>query len=72
MADFCRQCTLETFPEVNYDAHGDLVGLCPEGETVVVLCEGCGWTMPVDSRGECQIHGECIAERRKGMNDVRN
>jgi hypothetical protein len=60
VADFCRQCSAVDFPDINYDEHGDLVGLCAPGETIDVICEGCGWTVPVDHRGECQVHDECL------------
>lgn len=58
MADFCRQCAIETF---GVDA-GDLRGLNkPEvlsGTTgFPTICEGCGYTY-VDHMGQCL--GGCI------------
>lgn len=53
MADFCMQCSIETFGE---DSH-DLAGLSTLADSVrkkyaVVLCEGCGQTM-VNHLGKC-------------------
>ena len=59
MADFCKQCSEHLFG----DDYRDLAGLCSEGETVHVICEGCGHTH-VDNQGKCvspyclQTHGE--------------
>lgn len=50
MADFCWQCLERELapecPECN-----DLAGLCVEGETANVLCEGCG-VITVDHQGK--------------------
>lgn len=48
MADFCKQCSIDTFTE----DFGDMQGLCKEDEMVHVLCEGCGPCI-VDSEGKC-------------------
>lgn len=48
MADFCRQCSLETFG----DDIGDLQGLCDKDEIIQTLCEGCG-PIYVDHNGSC-------------------
>lgn len=55
MADFCKQCALDTFGE---DA-GDLAGLSTPGDTEaglfsVCLCEGCG-PVQVDHTGH-RVH----------------
>lgn len=57
MADFCKQCSLETFGE----DFGDLQGLTRPIDTLfnlyaLVLCEGCGATQ-VDHTGCCIHHG---------------
>ena len=59
MADFCKQCSEETFGE----DFGDLKGLITkeqeeEGYSVSVLCEGCGPAI-VNSEGEC-ISKHCL------------
>lgn len=54
MADFCKQCSIDTFGEDSKD----LAGLCKEGETIIVLCEGCGCT-EVDWKGKC-INPDCL------------
>lgn len=59
MADFCRQCSIRDFPDVDYEEFGDLMGLCDPGQTTIVICEGCGGTVPVDYLGNCMIHEEC-------------
>ena len=67
MADFCRQCwedvSLDKEEEYNsifnfYLHTGDLEGLCKEGETIQVLCEGCGNTF-VDHTGKC-VYNKCL------------
>jgi len=65
MADFCRQCVQDLFPDHNGEITGDFVGMTtPEDETkglyAVVLCEGCG-PCQVDSRGNC-ISVDCFEE----------
>lgn len=50
MAEFCFDCTKETFGEVPLKNH-DFYGLCKEGEIVHVLCEGCGYIW-VDHTGK--------------------
>ena len=37
-------------------AESDFIGLCAEGQTVAVLCEGCGW-IDVDHLGACTGNG---------------
>lgn len=68
MAEFCQQCSIETFGE---DLR-DLADVAPpawdaEGAGAAVLCEGCGNTV-VDSAGRCvwnhcPLHG---VENTKG------
>lgn len=58
MADFCKQCSEETFGE----DFGDLAGLSNPWHTLyrlypVVLCEGCG-PIQVDHTGKCI--GDCL------------
>lgn len=53
MADFCMQCCVEEL-EVPAESN-DLKGLCGEGFTIDVLCEGCGYTT-VDKDGRCLKH----------------
>ena len=64
MADFCRQCSIETFGE----DFGDLKGLStPEhtaqGLYAVVLCEDCG-PIQVDHEGNC-ISPDCWKKGHK-------
>jgi hypothetical protein len=47
MADYCAECADRLFGSAKF---GGLVGLCEEGECVVVLCEGCG-TVVIDHTG---------------------
>lgn len=58
MADFCKQCSIDTFGE---DFH-DMAGLGPAGCEAEwlcqVLCEGCGPTM-VDQSGTC-VDPHCL------------
>ncbi|MDW9491735.1 hypothetical protein [Sinorhizobium meliloti] len=59
MADFCRQCSIDTFGE----DFGDLAALSTVEDTekglyAVVLCEGCGPTQ-VDHEGTC-IAPDCV------------
>ena len=49
MADFCFICTHELFGE-EYADNNDLSGLCEDDESVIVLCEGCGF-IEVNSDG---------------------
>ncbi len=56
MADFCKQCSIDTF---GFDA-GDLANLQTEADTssglsTIALCEGCGATQ-VDHTGKCVCH----------------
>ena len=53
MADFCVQCD---------EKLGGLVGLCPKGKMVGVICECCGPTW-VDHKGNC-VASDCAC--RKG------
>lgn len=59
MADFCRQCAIDTF---GFDS-GDLRGLS-KGEVLNVsqgfatICEGCGYTS-VDHMGQC-VANNCL------------
>lgn len=59
MADFCSQCSLDTFGE----DYGDLI---PEGSGPLMpgcgylkMCEGCGFILVNEN-------GECIATRAEG------
>jgi hypothetical protein len=54
MADFCKQCSIETFGA----DYGDLKGLCKEDELIVELCEGCG-PIQVDHTGKC-VSVDCL------------
>lgn len=71
MADFCFQCSLDMF----FGPPGDMNGLCKEGYSVPVLCEGCGYTW-VDHRGWCIApgcdlhHGEAPPERSEALRSV--
>lgn len=47
MADFCLDCNIK----INGVEVSDFEGLCEPGETVEVLCEGCGY-IKVDHTGE--------------------
>ncbi len=54
MADFCSQCSIETFGT----DHGDLSGLITQENSAAgyvrpVICEGCGPTY-VNHLGECR------------------
>lgn len=65
MADFCQQCSIDTFGE----DFGDLAGITPKEEAVygffcVVLCEGCGATQ-VDSEGRC-VCSDCLEKHNPG------
>lgn len=64
MADFCKQCSIETFGE----DFGDLKGLSmPEhtaqGLYMTALCEGCG-PIQVDHEGVC-VSEDCIEKGHK-------
>ena len=59
MADFCQQCSIDTFGEDSRD----LAGLIAEAEVrrgfcALVLCEGCGPTQ-VDHEGRC-VSDDCL------------
>jgi len=55
MADYCAQCA----KALGFEGERDLAGLCGEGETASVICEGCGFTY-VDREGRCT--GGCDGE----------
>jgi len=59
MADFCKQCSEALLGE----DFGELRGLCGEGQTVEVLCEGCGPTI-VNEDGVC-VNTTCL--RKHGI-----
>lgn len=61
MADFCKQCSIDTFGK----DFGDLKGLCKPDEMVHTLCEGCGSNL-VNSEGEC-ICVDCL--KKHGVKD---
>ena len=46
MADFCKECSIEMFNE----DFRELAGIVPEGQTALVICEGCGF-IRVDHNG---------------------
>ncbi len=46
MAGFCKQCSNQIFGQDRYD----FAGLCQHGQTIEVLCEGCGF-VAVDGTG---------------------
>ena len=48
MAEFCRECANEVWGNPD---HTDFDGCCEEEDTIVVLCEGCGWIV-VDCTGK--------------------
>lgn len=54
MADFCKQCSIDTFAE----DFGDLANIANEGSTVITLCEGCG-PCEVDHSGRC-VSTDCL------------
>lgn len=60
MADFCKQCGIETFGS----DFGDLKGMCLEGQTADTLCEGCGPTT-VDHEGNC-VSPDCMSKGKPG------
>ena len=47
MASYCQQCNSELFAR----ERSDFVGLCPEGQVAIVLCDGCGGFVEVDAQG---------------------
>jgi len=69
MADFCKQCSIETFGK----DYGDLANLGPAenlkpGEGWLALCEGCG-PICVTHDGTC-ISNDC-PEHGKEKSDVK-
>lgn len=54
MADFCLQCSFETFGE----DFKDFQFTAPDGHVTAVLCEGCGPTY-VTNEGRC-ICDNCL------------
>jgi len=61
MADFCKQCSIDTFGE----DFGDMEGLSKPIHTLykrysLVLCEQCGLTL-VDHTGRCVVN-DCLAQ----------
>lgn len=56
MANFCWGCLADRiYPEA--PERNDLRGLCKASETILVLCEGCGW-ITVDHEGKAVDEGE--------------
>ena len=47
MADFCQECSIDTWGEDTRD----MAGLCKNGGAATVLCEGCG-LINVDVNGK--------------------
>lgn len=67
MADFCMQCSLDSFGK----DYGDLKGLSTKEDTennlyVITICEGCG-VIQVDHKGRC-ISKDCF-EKHGGSHD---
>lgn len=65
MADFCNQCSKDTFGH----SYGDLADLTDpidwqNGKAVVVICEGCGG-IQVDPLGNC-VSKDCICRGKEG------
>lgn len=65
MADFCAQCSIDTFGRDG----GDLKGLTPVlrwvfGEAAGALCEGCG-AIQVDPHGYC-VSPDCLEKGQPG------
>lgn len=60
MADFCKQCGIETFGS----DFGDLKGMCADGATTHTICEGCGHT-EVDHLGNC-VSKSCLLKGKFG------
>lgn len=57
MAEFCKQCSIDTFGK----DFGDFKGMAPEeseGLYPIVLCEGCG-PIQVDNEGSC-VSNDCL------------
>jgi hypothetical protein len=48
MSDFCQEHCIQIFGEDTKD----LSNLCKEDEMILVLCEGCGEMIYVDSNGK--------------------
>lgn len=63
MAEFCKQC-YATFLDLDQT---DFEGLCDEGFTTIVLCEGCG-PAQVDSKGVC-VSPDCLEQHGKYRED---
>ena len=65
MADFCRQCSLDTFGE-DYRDLGDITSAADwaEGRAACALCEGCG-PIQVDPDG-CCASSDCLQEGAPG------
>ena len=66
MADFCKQCSLDTFNE----DYQDFCGLTSQaawedGSAVMVICEGCG-PIQVDPLGNCA--SDCLHKDAEGHN----
>lgn len=59
MADFCKQCSIETFGEDFEDMKGLVTEAeYGEGYLACVLCEGCG-SIQVNPEGEC-VSKDCL------------
>lgn len=68
MADFCKQCSIETFGK----DFGDLAGITTEedenqGLYAIVICEGCG-VIQVDQHGSCISVG-CACDHNREPSD---
>lgn len=66
MADFCKQCSIDTFGK----DFGDLAGITKQEDwehnhlAAVVICEGCG-VIQVDPEGNC-VSPDCDKAGKKG------
>lgn len=65
MADFCKQCSLDTFDK----DYQELAGLSKESDTTnglyaSAICEGCGY-IQVDHTGRC-VSPDCLVDHTTG------
>lgn len=65
MADFCKQCSIDTFGRDTKDLAGVTDKAAWEnGKAIVVICEGCGF-IQVDPDGNC-VSTDCLQNGKKG------
>lgn len=65
MADFCKQCSMDTFQE----DFRELAGLSTPADTAIrlyasAICEGCGYVQ-VDHEGIC-VSPDCLVDHATG------